>query len=116
MIRIATAAALVAVGALVPLSAAAKPEYTVTCSANAHDVTLSWPGGTDLSATTARLLWPDGSEEPVTLVLPKQGGVHTYTWHDIGTQTGPLLGVEVQFLRNNNYFPPPLGVFCLQEA
>lgn len=113
MIRIVTAAALVlAAGALVPF-AAAKPEYTAACSASTHDVTLTWPGGTDVTATTARLIWPNAPEEPVSLALPKQGGLRTYTWHNLGAQTGPLTGVEVQFLRNNSFFPEPVGVFCL---
>ena len=112
MIRIVTAAALVlAAGALVPL-AAAKPEYTASCSASTHDVTLTWPGGTDVTATTARLIWANAPEQPVSLALPKQGGVHTYTWHNVGTQTGSLTGVEVQFGRNNGFFPPVVGVFC----
>jgi len=48
----------------------------------------------------------------VSLALPKQGGLHTYTWHNLGTQTGSLAGVEVQFGRNNGFFPPVVGVFC----
>src|SRR5262245_1350710 len=46
------------------------------------------------------------------LALPKQGGLHTYTWRNLGNKTGPLLGVEVQFVRNNSFFPPPKNVFC----
>jgi hypothetical protein len=113
VIRTVTAAALVlAAGTLVPFAAGAKPEYTAACSANARDVTLTWAGGTDISATTAQLIWPNAPEEPANLALPKQGGLHTYTWHNLGTQTGPLKGVEVQFRRNNSFYPPPVGVFC----
>jgi hypothetical protein len=115
VIRTVAAAVLVlAVGVLAPTAAGGKTEYTAACSATSHDVTLAWPGGTDVTGTTARLIWPDGSEEPVNLALPKQGGLHTYTWHNLGTETGPLLGVEVQFVRNNSFFPPSVGVFCSQ--
>jgi len=113
VIRIVTAAVLVLVaGVLVPVAAGGKSDYTAACSASTHDVTLTWPGGTDLTGTTARLVWPDGSEEPANLALPKQGGLHTYTWRNLGNKTGPLLGVEVQFVRNNSFFPPPKNVFC----
>ena len=115
MIRTVTAAALVlAAGVLVPFAAGAKPEYTAACSASTHDVTLTWPGGTDVTATTGRLIWPDEPEEPVNLALPKQGGLRTYTWHNLGSQTGPLAGVEVQFLRNRSFFPPVVAVLCSQ--
>ncbi len=108
MIRTVTAAVLVlAAGALVPFAAGAKPEYTATCNANTHDVTLTWPGGTDIKATAALLDWANGSEEAVSLGLPKQGGMHTYTWLNLGSQTGSLSGVEVQFLRNSSFFPSP---------
>jgi hypothetical protein len=115
VIRTITAATLVlAAGALalIPFAAGAKPEYTASCSASTHDVTLSWPGGTDVTATTGQLVWPNAPDEAVNLALPKQGGLKTYTWHHLGSQTGPLTGVEVQFGRNNSFFPPPLGVFC----
>ncbi len=115
MIRTVTVAALVlAAGTLVPLAAGAKPEYTAACNANTRDVTLTWPGGTDVTATTARLDWPNGSDEAVNLGLPKEGGLHTYTWRNLGNQTGPLTGVEVQFRRNNGFYPPFVGVVCSQ--
>lgn len=113
MIRTVTAAVLVlAVGVLVPIAAGGKPEYTAACTAATHDVTLAWPGGTDVTGTTARLIWSNAPEELVSLALPKQGSLHTYTWSNLGPQTGPLLGVEVQFVRNNSFFPAPVGVFC----
>jgi hypothetical protein len=28
--------------------------------------------------------------------------------NNVGTQTGQLLGVEVQFVRNNSFFSPPV--------
>ena len=112
MIRTVSAALVLAAGVLVSSAAGAKPEYTVACNANTHDLTLTWPGGTDITGTRALLDWPNGFEESVNLALPKQGGLHTYTWHNLGTQTGPLLGVEVQFVRNNSFFPPPVRAFC----
>jgi hypothetical protein len=112
VIRTVTAALVLAAGVLVSSAAGGKPEYTVACSANTHDLTVTWPGGTDIAGTTALLDWPNGSEESVNLALPKQGGVRTYTWHNVGTQTGPLLGVEVQFVRNKGFFPPPVRAFC----
>jgi hypothetical protein len=113
VIRTVTAAVLVlAAGVLVPIASGGKADYTVACNANTHDVTLTWPGGTDITGTTALLDWSNGSEEPVNLALPKTGGLHTYTWHNVGTQTGQLLGVEVQFVRNNSFFPPPVPAFC----
>ena len=113
MIRTVTAAVLVlAAGVLVPIASGGKADYTVACNANTHDVTLTWPGGTDIAGTRALLDWSNGSEEPVNLALPKKGGLHTYTWHNVGTQTGQLLGVEVQFVRNNSFFPPAVPAFC----
>ena len=113
MIRIVTAAALAVVAsALLPYAAGAKPAYTVTCNSSTRDVTLAWPGGTDVTATTGTLIWPDDVAEPMSFALPKQGGVQTYTWHYTGTHVGPLVGVEVQFLRKSSYFPPPIGVLC----
>jgi len=112
VIRTVTAAVLVlAAGVLVPIASGGKADYTVVCSAT-RDVTLTWPGGTDIAGTRALLDWSDGSEESVNLALPKKGGLHTYTWHNVGSQTGPLLGVEVQFVRNNSFFPPPVRAFC----
>jgi hypothetical protein len=113
VIRIVSATVLaLAAGVLVPFAAGGKPEYTASCSAATHDVTLAWPGGTDVTATTGRLIWTNAPDEPVSLALPKQGGVSTFTWHNLGMRTGPLLGVEVQFLRKNSYSPPLVGVFC----
>jgi hypothetical protein len=114
VIRTATAAVFaVAASALFPYAAGAKPTYSVTCSSSTRDVTLAWPGGTDVTATTGTLIWPNDVEEPVSFALPKKGGVQTYTWHYVGTHTGPLVGVQVQFLRNNSYFPPPVGAMCM---
>ena len=113
MIRTVTAAVLAAAAsALLPYAAGAKPAYTVTCSSSTRDVTLAWPGGTDVTATTGTLIWPNDVEEPMSFALPTKGGVHAYTWHYPGTHTGPLVGVEVQFLRKSSYFPPPIGVLC----
>ena len=100
MIRFITAAILVlAAGAQVPV-AGAKPEYSATCKTT-HDLTLTWTGGTDVTATTAVLEWADLSDERVSLTLPKQGGVRTQTWTNLGSNSGPLVGVEVTFRRNN---------------
>jgi len=113
VIRTVTAAVLaVAASALFPYAAGAKPAYTATCDSVTHDVTLAWPGGTDMTATTGHLVWPNDVEESVSLALPKKGGVQTYTWHYLGTHTGSLVGVEVQFLRKSSYFPPLIGVMC----
>ena len=114
MIRTVTAAVLaVAASALFPFAAGAKPAYTATCDSATRDVTLSWPGGTDVTATTGTLVWPNDVEETMSFALPKKGGgVQTYTWHYSGTQTGPLVGVEVQFLRKSSYFPPMVSVMC----
>jgi hypothetical protein len=114
VIRTITAAVLVlAVGVFVPFAAGGKPEYTASCSATTHDVTLTWPGGTDVTATTGRLVWPNAPDETANFALPRQGGLRTYTWHNLGNKSGPLTGVEVQFGRNNSFFPPPVNVFCL---
>jgi hypothetical protein len=107
-----TAAVLVLVAcALVPVAAGAKPDYTATCNANTHDLTLTWTGGTDVTATTALLEWANGAEETVNLVLP-HGGQRTYTFTSLGTQSGPLAGVEVQFSRHNSSLPDLLRVSC----
>jgi hypothetical protein len=110
VIRIITAVVLVL--AAVPLTAGAKPEYTATCNANTHDLTLAWPGGTDITETRATLEWASGSDESVSLALPKQGGLHTYTWTNVGSQSGVLSGVAVQFVRNNNFLPSPVRASC----
>ena len=114
MIRTVTAAvlAVAASALLLPYAAGAKPAYTATCDSVTHDVTLAWPGGTDITETTGTLIWPNNVEESVSYALPKKGGVQTYTWHYLGTHTGPLVGVEVQFLRKSSYFPPLVGVMC----
>jgi hypothetical protein len=111
VIRTITAAVLV-LGALVPVAAGGKPEYTAACNANTHDLTVTWTGGTDVTATRALLNWADGSDETVSLGLPKQGGQRTYTWTNLGSQSGPLAGVEVQFVRNSNSLPASLRVSC----
>jgi hypothetical protein len=114
VIRIATAAvlAVAASALLLPYAAGAKPAYTATCDSVTHDVTLTWPGGTDITETKGTLIWPNDVEESVSYALPKKGGVQTNTWHYLGTHTGQLVGVEVQFLRKSSYFPPPVGVMC----
>ena len=113
VIRTVTAAVLaVAASALFPFAAGAKPAYTGTCDSVTHDVTLAWPGGTDITATTGTLIFPNDVEESVSFALPKKGGMQTYTWHNVGTHTGQLVAVEVQFLRNSSYFPPRVPVFC----
>jgi hypothetical protein len=114
VIRTITAVALVlAAGALVPLASGAKPGYTVACGANSHSVTLDWPGGTDVTSTTARLVWPNGAEEFVNVALPKRGTRHTYTWASLGSGTGPLWGVEARFYRNNGSFAADATTVCL---
>jgi len=113
VIRTVTAAVLaVAASALFPYAAGAKPAYTGTCDSVTHDVTLVWPGGTDITETRGTLIWENDVEESVSFVLPKKGGVQTYTWHNVGTHTGRLVGVEVQFLRKSSYFPPIVPVTC----
>ena len=103
MIRTISAAVLVLVAgaALVPLAATAKPEYTATCNPTTHSLTVTWTGGTDLTATTAVLEWADLSDQRVSLGLPKQGGLRTYTWTNLGSNSGPLVAVAVTFYRNN---------------
>jgi hypothetical protein len=109
VIRAITAALVLA--ALVPFAAGAKPEYTATCNRNTHDLTLTWTGGTDATAR-ATLEWADGTDEIVTLELPKQGGLRTNTWTNLGSQSGPLAGVAVQFVRNNGFLPSPVRASC----
>ena len=97
-----TAAVLVLVAcALVPVAAGGKSEYTATCNATTHGLTVTWTGGTDLTATTAVLEWADLSDQRVSLGLPKQGGLRTYTWDNLGSNSGPLVAVAVTFYRNN---------------
>jgi hypothetical protein len=114
VIRTVTAAVLaVAASALCPFAAGAKPAYTATCDSATRDVTLSWPGGTDVTATRGMLVWAGDVDEPMSFALPKKGGgVQTYTWHYSGAQTGRLVGVEVQFLRKSSYFPPMVSASC----
>jgi hypothetical protein len=110
VIRILTAAVLVV--AAVPFTAGAKPDYTAMCNTNTHDLTATWPGGTDVTETRATLEWADGSDETLSLALPKQGGLHTYTWTNVGSQSGPLAGVVVQFVRNSGFLPSPARASC----
>ncbi len=111
MIRITAAVLVLVACALVPVAAGGKSEYTATCNANTSDLTLTWTGGTDVTATTALLEWANGVEETVNPVLPN-GGQRTYTFTGLGTQSGPLAGVEVQFRRHNSSLPDLLRVSC----